>query len=297
MPTKDTSFSAPVTAGQILESKEIGELLARALEEDIGAGDLTTEAVLIEARPARGAFLSKQELVVCGIPLLERLYSLAGSGVEFRPRVRDGARVGPSLLAVVDGDARILLRTERVALNFLQHLSGIATFTDRFTDELAGTKTKLRDTRKTTPGLRLLEKYAVVVGGGVNHRMGLYDAVLIKENHAHLAGGVGEAIRRARAMYGDKFHIQVEVRDEKELREALAVGPDSLLLDNMTPEQAKACVEIVAGKLPVEVSGGITLETARAYAETGADFLSVGALTHSAPAADISFDLVPREDG
>ena len=295
MPALDKSAAMELTADFLLHSSEIGEIIDRALAEDIGAGDITTDAVLPAPAAARGAFLAKQDLLVCGMPVVERLYRQADPQIIFRPRVRDGARVGPSLLAVVEGDARILLRAERAALNFLQHLSGIATFTDRFTDELAGTKAKLRDTRKTTPGLRLLEKYAVRIGGGTNHRLGLYDAVLIKENHAQLAGGIGSAVRRAREKHAAEFHIQVEVRNEGELREALAENPDSVLLDNMTPEQVKACVAMVAGRVPVEVSGGVRRENARAYAEAGADFISVGALTHSAPAVDISFDLQPHD--
>ncbi len=290
-----------ISAELLRTSPEIGTLLERALAEDIGGGDVTTEATVPGPCPARGAFLAKQDLMVCGMPLLERLYQLADPEIVFRPRVRDGARVGPSLLAVVEGDARVLLRTERVALNFLQRLCGIATFTDNFTDELAGTEARLRDTRKTTPGLRLLEKYAVKVGGGVNHRIGLYDEILIKENHAQLAGGVSAAVTKARQKYGNRFPLQVEVRNQEELREALAplsagleAGPDSILLDNMTPEQVRACVEITAGRLPLEVSGGLTRENARAYAQTGVNYLSVGALTHSAPAVDISFDLAPR---
>ena len=294
MPTRDNPAPKEITADLLLTSPEVGKLIDRALQEDIGSGDITTEAVLPETRPAQGAFLAKQELMVCGMPVLERLYRQVDAEIVFRPRVRDGARVGPSLLAVVEGDVRTLLRVERVALNFLQRMCGIATFTDHFTDELSGTKARLRDTRKTTPGLRLLEKYAVKVGGGVNHRLGLYDAVLIKENHIELAGGVREAIRRARTKHGQKFPLQVEVRNEEELQQALEAGPDSLLLDNMTPEQTKACVEIVAGKIPVEASGGLTRENARAYAQAGVDYLAVGALTHSAPAADISFDLAPR---
>ena len=295
MSPPDNSTRLAIAREQIQQSQEIGDLITRALSEDIGSGDVTTAPVLPETIAAQGAFLAKQELMVCGVPFLERLYREVDLDIVFRPRVRDGARVGPSLLAIVEGDAQTLLQVERTALNFFQRMCGIATLTDRFTDELTGTKAKLRDTRKTTPGLRLLEKYSVAVGGGVNHRMGLYDAVLIKENHSDLAGGAGEAVRRARAVHGDSLHIQVEVRNEEELRDALAAAPDSVLLDNMTPEQVAACITIIAGAVPVEVSGGITLANARAYAETGADYLAVGALTHSAAAADISFDLVEKK--
>jgi nicotinate-nucleotide pyrophosphorylase (carboxylating) len=195
-------------------------------------------------------------------------------------------------MAEVVGDARALLRSERTALNFLQRLCGIATLTRRFRTELQGTEVELRDTRKTTPGLRSLEKYAVRVGGGVNHRFGLHDAILIKENHAQVVGSLGEAIRRAREKYGAGEAIEAEVRNASELEEALAAGADTVLLDNMSVEQVRQSMAKIRGRARVEVSGGMRLENVRAYAECGVDYISVGALTHSAPAADISFDLV-----
>lgn len=275
-------------------SPEIAALLKRALAEDIGPGDLTTDAVLPQSVPAQGAFQAKETIVVAGLPLVPRLYELLGPGLRFDARAEEGAEVSGGVLAEVSGDARPLLRGERVALNFLQRLCGIATLTRLFVNQLEGTRARIRDTRKTTPGLRLLEKYAVRLGGGANHRFGLFDAVLIKENHVEMAGGVAEAVRRARKKYGQEFHIQVEVRNENELRQALDAGPDSLLLDNMSPEEVAAAVAVVAGGPPVEASGGITLENVRAYGEAGVDFISVGALTHSAAAADISFELLPR---
>ena len=205
-------------------SKEVTEILERALAEDIGsglpaeafakAGDITTAAVLPDRVEAVGSFLAHQLLVVAGLPLVGRLLELLDPGLRFRPVVEEGALVSRGVLAEVRGDARVLLQGERTALNFLQRLSGIATLTRRFVSRLEGTQAQLRDTRKTTPGLRLLERYAVRVGGGTNHRFGLYDAVLIKENHARLAGGVGEAVRRARQKYGHGTIIQAEVRDE-----------------------------------------------------------------------------------
>jgi nicotinate-nucleotide pyrophosphorylase (carboxylating) len=276
-------------------SSEITTLLEGALAEDIGAGDLTTEGVLPERVEGEGTFLANEALVIAGLPLVERIYALLDPSLHFHPLVEEGAQVSRGPVAEISGDARALLRGERVALNFLQRLSGIATLTRRFVLRLHGTKAKLRDTRKTTPGLRLLEKYAVRVGGGTNHRFGLYDAILIKENHAQLAGGLQEAVRRAREKYGRQHLVQVEVRDQGELRQALAAGADALLLDNMSVEQVDLAVEAVAGRLPLEVSGGITLENVRAYAECGVDYISVGALTHSAPAANISFDLMPAE--
>jgi len=284
------------------DSPEINAWLERALAEDLGSGDLTTDAVLPEAVPASGTFVARQPLVAAGLPLVARLYALLDPELRFEARAEEGALVGQGILAEVTGDARPLLRGERVALNFLQRLCGIATLTRRFVAQLEGTKARIRDTRKTTPGLRQLEKYAVRLGGGLNHRFGLFDAVLIKENHAEMAGGVAEAVRRARKKYAQQFHLQVEVRDHAELRAALETAPDSILLDNMTPAEVAAAVQTVAGRLPrqgrglpLEASGGITLENVRAYAEAGVDFISVGALTHSAPAADISFELLPQK--
>ena len=274
----------------------ITEILQRALEEDLGAGDLTTDAVFPEGVEAAGTFLAKESLLVAGLPVVERIFELLDPALRFEALVEEGALVNRGRLAEARGDARPLLRGERVALNFLQRLSGIASLTRRFVNRLEGTRTQIRDTRKTTPGLRLLEKYAVRVGGGANHRFGLYDGVLVKENHAQLAGSVGEAVKRAKARYKGERPVQVEVRDENELRQALAAGADALLLDNMSIEQVDTAVQIVARRVPVEASGGIRLENVRAYAECGVDFISVGALTHSAPAADISFDLQPAKD-
>ncbi|HXE74964.1 MAG TPA: carboxylating nicotinate-nucleotide diphosphorylase [Candidatus Xenobia bacterium] len=274
-------------------SKEITEILERALAEDLGPGDLTTDATVPENLDATGSFLAKGALVVAGLPLVERLYELLDPRIGFTPVAAEGALVARGVLAEVRGNARALLRAERTALNFLQRLSGIATLTRRFVLRLEGTRARLLDTRKTTPGLRLLERYAVRVGGGANHRFGLYDAVLIKDNHARLAGGVGEAVRRARARYGAAQKIEAEVRDEAEVRQGLEAGADVLLLDNMTPDEVRHAVRLIQGRAAVEVSGGVTLENIRDYAEAGVDFISVGALTHSAPAVDIGFDLIP----
>lgn len=275
----------------------ITELLQRALEEDLGAGDLTTDAVFPDGVEAVGTFLAKESLVVAGLPVVRRVFELLDPGLRFRALAEEGALVNRGRLAEVQGDARPLLRGERVALNFLQRMSGIASLTRRFVMRLEGTRALIRDTRKTAPGLRLLEKYAVRIGGGANHRFGLYDGVLVKENHAQLAGSVGEAVKRAKARCKGERPVQAEVRDENELREALAAGADALLLDNMSVEQVDTAVQIVARRVPVEASGGIRLENVRAYAECGVDFISIGPLTHSAPAADISFDLQPAKGG
>jgi nicotinate-nucleotide pyrophosphorylase (carboxylating) len=271
-------------------SREMDELLERALAEDVGPGDITTAAVLSEPIEATGTFQANASLVVAGLPLVQRLYALLDPAIQFQAVAEEGALVARGPLAVVRGDGRALLRGERTALNFLQRLCGIATLTRRFALRLEGTKAKLLDTRKTTPGLRALERYAVRTGGGTNHRFGLFDAVLIKENHAQLAGGVGVAVKRARRQAAGQ-KIEAEVRDLAEVREALEAGADMLLLDNMSVADVRQAVRVVAGRVPLEVSGGITLETIRDFAEAGVDFISVGALTHSAPAADISFDL------
>ena len=276
-------------------SPEITALLERALAEDIGSGDLTTDAIFSEPRPAVGTFIANEALVVCGLPLVARLYELLDPALRFEPLVEEGAQVGRGKLAVIRGDARTLLRGERVVLNFLQRLCGIATLTRRFVVRLQGTKARLRDTRKTTPGLRQLERYAVRVGGGSNHRAGLFDAVLIKENHAQLAGGVAEAVRRARRRLGPGRPLQVEVHDAAEMLAAVDAGADLLLFDNMTIESVDLCAEALKGRVPVEASGGIRIENIRTYAECGVDLVAVGALTHSAPAADISLDLVPAD--
>lgn len=286
-----TASHKPTAAeGLDWNSREMDELLERALAEDLGPGDITTAAVLPEAIEATGTFQANASLVVAGLPLVQRLYALLDPSIRFQAIADEGALVARGPLAVARGDARALLRGERTALNFLQRLCGIATLTRRFALRLEGTKAKLLDTRKTTPGLRVLERYAVRAGGGTNHRFGLFDAVLIKKNHAELAGGVGAAVRRARRQAAGQ-KIEVEVRDVAEVRDALDAGADALLLDNMGVHDVRHAVSLVAGRAPVEVSGGITLENIRDYAECGVDFISVGALTHSAPAADISFDL------
>jgi nicotinate-nucleotide pyrophosphorylase (carboxylating) len=247
-----------------------------ALEEDIGSGDVTTRACVPEGQQAHGRFRAGEPLVVAGIGVLAQLYE------ELIVHKHDGDRCAAGdVIAEVRGPARLLLECERVALNFLQRLSGVATLARQFADAVAGTGCRVLDTRKTTPGLRALEKAAAAAGGVVNHRMGLYDAVLIKNNHITAAGGVRAAIERARA---SGLVIEVEVRTREELREALDCGASHLLLDNLTPAEAAEWVREIDGRAKVELSGGITLGTVRAYAESGADFVSCGAITHSARA-------------
>ena len=280
-------------------SEAISSLVRQALAEDIGAGDATTLATIPESAKARARILAREPLVCAGLPLTVRVFHELDPNCRAEMLCREGEPVdtGHTLLHL-EGKARAILSGERTALNFLQRLCGIATFTHRFVQQLSGTRAKLRDTRKTTPLLRALEKYAVRMGGGTNHRFGLYDAILLKENHITVAGGVRAALERARA-YSASLPVQIEVRDDGELREALTAGAESVLLDNMTAEEAMRCVALVRKLRPectVEISGGITLTNARAYAQTGADYLSSGALTHSVHAANLSL-LVEKIDG
>lgn len=268
---------------------EVIDAVRRALAEDIGPGDVTTAACVPADRMARGRFLAREPQVLAGMELLPLIYAERGGVAELRIDKPTGSSVQDGdVIARVEGKARTLLECERTALNFLQRLSGIATAASRFAGAVAGTGCKVLDTRKTTPGLRRLEKMAAAAGGATNHRMGLFDAILIKNNHIAAAGGVRAAIERAR---GAGLPIEIEVRSRAELDEALAAGAAHLLLDNLTPEEAREWVRLIAGRARVELSGGITLENARAYAEAGADYVSSGAITHSARATDISFRL------
>jgi len=271
---------------------QIDEVVRRALEEDIGPGDHTTNAIIPAEAQASAVIVSKDTGVLAGLPVAERVFHLLDSRVILERLLEDGSGLEPgSVIARVRGPARALLTGERVALNFLRHLSGVATQTRRLVDLIAGTKARLVDTRKTTPGLRLLEKYAVRVGGGCNHRIGLYDGVLIKDNHIRVAGGVAAAIRRARAYAPHLTKIEVEVEDLEQLEEAIAAGADVILLDNMDLDLLREAVKRAGGRVPLEASGRITAENIRAVAETGVDYISVGAVTHSAPSLDISMDV------
>jgi nicotinate-nucleotide pyrophosphorylase (carboxylating) len=266
----------------------VRDAVERALEEDIGLGDITSELTVPEDLPAGGAFLAKQDLIVAGVEMLPLIYELrGGADVTLLSISGDRARPG-TVLATVSGPARLLLECERVALNFLQHLGGVATLGQKYVDAVAGTGVQILDTRKTTPGLRRLEKMAARAGGATNHRQGLFDAVLIKNNHITAAGGVRQALANASTFGGT---VEIEVRDRAELDEALASGAKHLLLDNLSPAEAAEWIRHIDGRATVELSGGINLETIRAYAEAGPNFISCGAITHSAPAVDISFRL------
>jgi nicotinate-nucleotide pyrophosphorylase (carboxylating) len=272
------------------------EIIRSALREDIGTGDVTTLATVPPDAQARARIITKAAGVVAGLPVAEEVFLQVSRAVDMRMMVEDGARVEKSdVLAELEGPAQALLTGERVALNFLQRMSGIATLTARFVELTSSTGARVVDTRKTTPGMRLLEKYAVTVGGGHNHRMGLYDAVLIKDNHIVAAGGITAAVRRARAAIPHTMTITVECETLNQVDEALAAGADVLLLDNMDNSTRAEAVRRAKGRALTEASGGITEETAAEVARTGVDILSIGALTHSAPALDISMDFVKEE--
>lgn len=274
----------------------IRDVVARALAEDVGAGDLTTLAAVPATARAEAAFVFREAGVVCGLPVLRAVFAAVDPALALAALVDEGAHVEPgATVATVAGPARGLLTGERVALNLLQRMSGVATMAARYVAAVAGTRARILDTRKTTPGLRALEKYAVRVGGATNHRYGLYDGVMLKDNHLAIlaAQGVGlaEAVARARAAVGPMVRVEVEVESVAQAAEAAAAGADLILLDNMPPAQLRAAVAAIAGRAMAEASGGITLATIRAVAETGVDFISVGALTHSARALDIGLDI------
>jgi nicotinate-nucleotide pyrophosphorylase (carboxylating) len=277
-----------VPAGPRLE-----DLIERALAEDLGAGDLTTAAVVPEGSRARGRIEQRAPGVLAGLGVAEAVFRRVDAGTAWLALAPEGEWREPGAAAQLEGAASSLLAAERVALNFLARLSGIATLTHRYVRAVEGTGATILDTRKTTPGLRVLEKEAVQMGGALNHRSGLYDAILVKENHAALAGGVGEATRRALAGAAPGVSVEVECADLAEVEEALAAGAPRLLLDNMDVEKLARTVELVGGRASLEASGGITLDNVRVVAETGVEFISVGALTHSAPALDLSLALEP----
>lgn len=277
----------PAPALETLDS-----LVNLALAEDIGMGDITTQNTLPAQATFTGDFLVKEAGVIAGLAVARRVFARLDPGVTFQELIPDGTRVKPGDIAVtVSGSGRALLSGERVALNFMQRMSGIATATRRYVDAVAGTSAVILDTRKTAPGLRLLDKWAVRLGGGQNHRTGLYDMALIKDNHIAAVGSISEAVRRVRAGTPPGFPIEVEVTTLAQLREALALPVDRILLDNMTPALMAEAVALTDRRIPLEASGGISLETVAAVAASGVDYISIGALTHSVRALDISLDL------
>jgi nicotinate-nucleotide pyrophosphorylase (carboxylating) len=279
-----------------LHPAHLRRLAENALMEDEAWHDVTTEALVPAEQKGRAVIVAKAEGVLAGLPMAEAVFRAVDPSLVWRPLAADGARVSPGeALAKVEGPLAAILRAERVALNYLTHLSGVATATARLVEAVAGTSCRLRDTRKTTPGLRTLEKYAVRVGGGENHRFTLADAVLIKDNHLAALRArdldIADAVRLAREAAPAEMRVQIEVTSVEEAREALAAGTHELLLDNMPPEEMRQVVDLAKGKAVLEASGGITLANARRVAETGVDYISVGAITHSAPALDLSLEL------
>jgi nicotinate-nucleotide pyrophosphorylase (carboxylating) len=273
-----------------IASESLERVVRGALAEDVGAGDVTTDSLFDASAVGTAELLVKEHGVVCGLAAADTVFRCLDDDVEFEPLAHDGDLVDPRAVARVRGDLRALLTGERTALNLLGRLSGVATLTRRFVDAIDGTGARILDTRKTTPGLRELEKYAVVCGGGTNHRLGLYDAILVKDNHIRFAGGITAAVARLRGA-GIDLPIQVEAETLADVREALSLGLDSILLDNMPPATLRQAVALAGGLVPLEASGGITLDTIRDVAETGVDFLSIGALTHSARSLDVSMEV------
>jgi nicotinate-nucleotide pyrophosphorylase (carboxylating) len=293
-----SSTGKPIWERRLPLSRRARQALAgRLLAEDVGQGDLTTQTIVAPETQGHGRMVAKQTLVLAGLEMAVAVFEAeADAGaLHVKPLVEDGAQVAPgTVCAEIEGPAYVLLTAERVALNLLQHLSGIATLTRRYVEAVQHTSARIIDTRKTTPGLRVLEKYAVRVGGGHNHRFGLGDGILIKDNHIAIAGGIAAAVARVRMAVSHLQKIEVEVENLPQLHEALQAGADVILLDNMTPEQTQEAVRLVRAaphgeRIMVESSGGITLDTVCHYAEAGVNLISSGALTHSAPSVDLSF--------
>ena len=282
--------------GEYITKEYLDLFILQALGEDLGDGDHSTLATIGEAQEGAARLIFKEEGVVVGIALAKEIYRRFDPSLELDVQVADGQHVKKGDIGfVVRGKVRSILSTERIVLNCLQRLSGVATYTHKLVEMVEGTGTKILDTRKTTPGWRPLEKWAVKMGGGVNHRFGLFDMIMLKDNHIDYAGGITPAVQSARSYLKSTnrdLKIEVETRNLDEVREALDAGADIIMFDNMTPENMKEAVKLVGGKVPTEASGGITEDTLRGYAETGVDFISIGALTHSIKSLDISLKAV-----
>ena len=268
---------------------QVESLINLALSEDIGTGDITTLSTIPSDKTAHGRFIAKEDMVICGLDLAEHIFAKLDGGILFKTDAKDGDFIEKgTVFATVDGNAQNVLTGERTALNFMQRLTGIATRTREAVREVEGTKAKITDTRKTTPGMRVLEKYAVRVGGGTNHRFNLADGVLIKDNHIAVSGGIVNAVRNARNTIPHTLKIEVEVETKEQLFEALEAGADIIMLDNMSNDLMRECVDIIDGRAVVEASGNMGEKSLRDVAATGVDIISIGALTHTVKAADIS---------
>ncbi|MGI6196444.1 MAG: carboxylating nicotinate-nucleotide diphosphorylase [Eubacteriales bacterium] len=273
----------------LFNNPQVEQIITLALNEDIGTGDITTLSTIPADKTATGRFVAKEDMIICGIDLAAHIFGRVDPSIELKANFKDGDAVKKGdVIAVVSGNAQNVLTGERTALNFMQRLTGIATRTHASVAEVAGTNAKITDTRKTTPGLRVLEKYAVRVGGGTNHRFNLADGVLIKDNHIAVSGGIQNAVKNARAVIPHTLKIEVEVETKEQLAEALDAGADIIMLDNMSNDLMRECVGIVAGRALVEASGNMGEKSLREVAETGVDIISIGALTHTVKAADIS---------
>jgi len=268
-------------------------IIENTLEEDLGSGDVTTDAIFSVDDTCEALIIAKEEGIIAGIPIAERVFQKLAPEVTVAQKLKDGEHVNPGdEILVIKGSIHAVLSGERLSLNLLQRMSGIATATSKYVAAISGYRTRILDTRKTAPGLRVLDKYAVSIGGGCNHRFGLYDAVLIKDNHIDFAGNISNAVEIVRNKYQSKFKVEVETSTLDEVREALKAGADIIMLDNMTVEMMKEAVRIINGKSITEASGGITLDNVRQIADTGVDFISVGAITHSSPALDMGLYMV-----
>lgn len=276
-----------------LDWGKVDKIIENALEEDIGKGDITTDTLCSEGSKSKAVIRAKEHGIIAGNPVVERIFKILSPGAEITVRTGDGQSVIPGdVVLEIEAPVKAILSGERLALNILQRLSGIATETSKFVKECEGLDVKILDTRKTAPGLRILDKYAVSAGGGRNHRMGLYDGVLIKDNHIKFAGSITKAVQAIRLKYTGRMNIEVETSNLQQVQEALDSGADVIMLDNMSLEHMRKAVDIVGGKVLIEASGGITPHTVRGVAETGVDFISVGSITHSARALDIALYLV-----
>ncbi|MBN1638478.1 MAG: carboxylating nicotinate-nucleotide diphosphorylase [Ignavibacteriales bacterium] len=281
-----------ITSGDILKSKSVDKLITLALNEDIGSGDITTNALITENENATAFLLAKEGGIVAGLDVCKKIFLKLDRKIKWINLVEEGCLVKPmTKLAIIDGSYRTILTCERTALNFLQRMSGVATLTNQFVKKLSGLNTKILDTRKTLPGFRLLDKYAVAMGGGSNHRMGLYDMVMIKDNHIRISGGITQAVKHIRKLIKKNIKVEVETTNLDEVAEALSLKVNVIMLDNMSILIMKKAVKIINGKIKTEASGGVNLDNVRKIALSGVDYISIGAITHSIKGLDISLEI------